>query len=510
MAAPRTKIFPLLSKPGIKRDGSVFEGANYVDGVWCRFQRGRPRKIGGYVQMNDRVTGICRGMHSFSANGYTNMYMGGATKLEVLPVNADTLTGAGIIDRTPAAFATSTSNTWQFDTMYDGAGVSAMILAHASQNLLDIDSTTALPVYYGDAYANTALVSTGQSVSGGVCVLPPYTFVYGSNGYVGWSDENSVTNFTTGSAGNARIAGSKIVKGMLSRGSGGNAPSGLLWSLNSLIRASFSGGATIFRFDTITDQSSILSSNAVIEYDGIFFWPGVDRFLMYSGVVKEVPNDMNLNWFYDNLNWTYRQKVWAMKVPRYGEIWWFYPRGTATECTHAVVFNVRENTWSDVEISRSAGLFSQVFRFPVMTGTEADSLGHTKLWMHEYGVDEITPSSTNAIQSYFETADVSFVDGGPMAGGEGSWTGVERNIRLLRVEPDFIQTGDMTVQVLGRRFANSDTESAAPITFSPTTEKVDTRAQQRQMRLRFESNVQGGDYQMGQTLLHFEMGDERP
>ncbi len=510
MGQPRTKIYPLLSKPGVKRDGSVFEGANYTDAMWCRWQRQRPRKMGGYVQMSERVTDVCRGMFHYSANGYTNFFMGGASKLESIPISNLTGTGAGIIDRTPAGFASSANNSWQFDTMYDGAGTTTMLLAHASQNVLDIDSTTSLPVYYGDATANTALVATGQSVSGGCCVLPPYLVIYGSNGYVGWSDENSVTTFTGGSSGNARVTGPKIVKGMLARGSGGNAPSGIFWSLDSVIRMSFVGGGAVFRFDVISDQSSILSSNAVIEYDGVFFWPGVDRFLSYSGVVKEVPNDMNLNWFYDGLNWKYRQKVWAMKVPRYGEIWWFYPRGTATECTHAVVLNVREGYWYDVEIGRSAGVFSQVFRYPVMTDTTLSSLSQSKLWRHEDGVDEVTPTGSVAIRSYFETADISFVDGGPMAGGEGSWTGIERNVCISRVEPDFVQTGDMTVQVRGRAFANGDEAADDPITFSPTTEKVDLRAQYRQMRLRFESNVQGGDYQMGQTLLHLEMGDERP
>ena len=38
----------LVSEPGIKRDGTKFEGNNYVDGQWVRWQRGLPRKIAGY------------------------------------------------------------------------------------------------------------------------------------------------------------------------------------------------------------------------------------------------------------------------------------------------------------------------------------------------------------------------------------------------------------------------------------------------------------------------------
>ncbi len=69
-----------------------------------------------------------------------------------------------------------------------------------------------------------------------------------------------------------------------------------------------------------------MSPNAVVDYDGVYFWAGVDRFLMYNGVVREVPNVMNLNWFFDGLDPRQRAKVFAFKNPRYGEIWWCYPR----------------------------------------------------------------------------------------------------------------------------------------------------------------------------------------
>ena len=38
------KVFSLDTKPGIQRDGTVFDKQFYNDGRWVRFQRGRPRK----------------------------------------------------------------------------------------------------------------------------------------------------------------------------------------------------------------------------------------------------------------------------------------------------------------------------------------------------------------------------------------------------------------------------------------------------------------------------------
>jgi hypothetical protein len=90
---------------------------------------------------------------------------------------------------------------------------------------------------------------------------------------------------------------------------------------------------------------------------------------MYNGTVQEIPNAMNLNWFFDNVNFSQRQKVWVTKIPRYNEIWWFYPRGEATECTDAIIYNVKDKIWYDAGSApgaqRSAGIFTEVFPKPI-------------------------------------------------------------------------------------------------------------------------------------------------
>jgi len=48
-----------------------------------------------------------------------------------------------------------------------------------------------------------------------------------------------------------------------------------------------------------------------------------------------------------------------------------------------------------------------------------------------------------------------------------------------------------------------------PYAFDDTTGKVDMREQRRQIRLRFDSNVLDGDFQMGRTVIHTEPGDIR-
>ena len=353
---------------------------------------------------------------------------------------------------------------------------------------------------------NAVSTATAKAVShivgtdGGIVALGPYLVTYGSYGNVANSDINQPSLQFTGDYNSANVVGSKIVKGLPIRG-GSNSPAALLWSLDSVIKMSkVSSAEGVFRFDVMSGQSSILSSNSVIEYDGVYYWVGIDRFLMFSGVVQELPNTLNANWFFDGLNINYRQRVWAMKIPRYGEIWWFYPRGDATECTHAIIYNVREKTWYDTELGRSAGYYSQVFSFPIMAGTDST------LWQHEAGFDKVAGDVATAIPAHFTTSNLGFPTGGPtgeLPQGLNKWS------RLERMEPDFAQVGGMQMTVLTREYANATLVEKGPFEFDRDTTRVDTRVQGRQLLIKFSSNVLYGDYFMGVPLLHIETGDAR-
>lgn len=518
----------LRSEPGIKRDGTKFEGNNYVDGQWVRFQRGLPRKMGGYRALQDRLDNIARAMHIHNHNGYTYTHIGtadGVFRFRLSQNGASSI----VTNRTDPAYVSNVNANWGFDVAYNTTTDQNEILAHVSRDLNDISSDANGALYRGFDNGTAPLdLVPAVTVSGGIVSLAPYVFAYGSDGFVQWSRAGYTDDWSGGDSGAARVTSQKIVKGLPLRAGAGNAPAGLFWSLDSVLRATYVGGAPVFQFDTITSQSSILSAKSVIEYDGIYFWCGVDRFLMFNGVVREVPNQLNLNWFYDNLNYAQRQKVFAVKIPRWGEIWWCYPRGNATECTHAVIYNVREQTWYDTALpggGRSAGQYAQVFSSPLMTGiidtetVQFRGIENTELrvtedgnpriindpkgyvvWQHEYGVDEINGDQIRPVQSYFETSDFSL-----LATGEGQ----NMALRVEMIEPDFIQSGDMTVQVTGRANAKAAEVTGSPqIIYDNVTEKqqqlVYFREIRREMRFRFESNTLGGNYQMGQVIAHVE------
>ncbi len=496
----------LRSQAGIKRDGTKFDGDFYTDGQWVRFQRGLPRKIGGYRSINKYLTEISRGFTSFTQQSLQYCHSGGPTTLERFTIDASKNSSI-ISDRTPTTLIDSSLNRWMYQYMYDPSGSANSLLAHVSPNGACVCNDVGGQIFIGDVLDTAVLTEitlpAGGNVTGGIVVLYPYLFYYGTDGIIGHSVAGDPTDLTGVGSNIARPWGQKIIKGMPLRAGSGSAPAGLFWAYDAVIRATFTGGATAFQFDIIATDTSIMSADSVVDYDGVFFWAGVDRFLMFNGVVRDVPNQLNINWFFDNLNDSQRSKVFAWKMPRFGEIWWAYPRDDATECTHAVVYNVRENTWYDTalpESGRSAGGFNNAFASPLLTDAIPTTSGY-RVWIHEQGVDEIDGPNVRPVQSYFETADLSSLV-----------QGKNEALRITTIEPDFIQNGPMIVQITGRANARAPEVYSRNFTFpesatEPFEQIVMLKEQRRELRARFESNCIGGNYQMGQIIGHIDSGD---
>ena len=599
----------LKSLAGIKRDGTKFEGDFYTDGQWVRFQRGLPRKIGGYRSINKYLTEISRGFNSFTQQSLQYCHSGGASTVERFTIDSSknssiissrtpvgvgatgtvTLTtgGAGSVNSVTVNGVTVTSgsvafitdlpttatavaanitaftstpnysavavgavititaatvgqttngfvvvasttiitstvtnmvggldaltnsvyNQWMFQTSYDASTTDNSLIAHVAPNLGCVCNDTGGQIFFGDILGTGALIEiplpAGANATGGIVMMFPYLMYYGTAGVVGWSIPGTPSDLSGAGSGIARVWGQKIVKGMPLRAGSGTAPAGIFWAYDAVIRATFTGGATIFQFDIIATDTSIMSPDSIVDYDGMFFWAGVDRFLMFNGVVREVPNQLNLNWFFDNINASQRSKVFAFKVPHFGEIWFCYPRDDATECTHAVVYNVRETTWYDTELpssGRASGGYNNGFAAPLLTDCIPTSSGY-RVWIHEQGVDEIDGQVASPIESYFETADLS-----SLAQGKNEY------VRITTIEPDFLQNGPMTVQVTGRANARAPEVYSSEFIFpesavEPHEQIVMLKEQRRELRVRFESNAVGGDYQMGQIIGHVDSGD---
>ena len=513
------QIIPLNFLPGIQRDGTRVEAQRYLDGLWCRWRNGRPRKILGYKEVVNNLQGIPRRIHQYYDGANTYIHVGTSQGIEQVVLDRNG-TLVSHTDRTPSGFPGGPNVGWTMDAIFDTVGSAVQLVCHATADQQDLSNPDKEPIWIGSITQPTQLGGlvqptvpqmllgsyTTPNVAGGVVCSQPYVFAFCTNGHIYWSSPNQpnmlgVTGGSSG-AGAARISAQKIVQGYALKGGGSNSPAALFWTMSEVITATFVGFSSgTWAFNTVSPSSSILSSDAVIEYDGIYYWAGFDRFLAYNGTVIEVENSQNADWFFDNINRQYAARSFAFKVPRYGEIWFCAPLFGAVEPSHAVIYNVREKYWYDTALpdsGRGAGYFAQGFQYPVLGGVSMGTQGYS-LFLHEYGWDNVSYTGTpTPIRSYFETAFM----GGPKQNPPNN-----NSLSFNQIEPDHIQVGAMTVHVVGGYNPLSSESAEADVVIPETaTNPIDQvpgfNIAKRLGRLHFESNTLGGYYIVGASLLH--------
>ncbi len=526
-----SKLAPLLYKPGIQRDGTNFQSSYCTDGQWVRFQRGVIKRMGGIKGLNtafdiNNMTDIL--MTPFNDQIYT--YLSSANTINSYVITKEFQFAQDRVASLPAGFPANPRRAWQSQVVITQGRSFVVFLA--VENGQDIANIGASQLFSKELTSNAPLVAAGINVSpninGGMCYSAPFLFLYGSNGVVQYSRSNNPLDFTkdndASTGGEISIANDKVIFGSPVRG-GANSPSVLFWTFSSVIRISNVGNEAVqFRRDVISHSSSILSSRCVVEYDGLFYWPGVDRFFFFNGVVNPIFNTMNLNYFYDNIDMNKRQKVFGVKNPKYGEVWWYYPEKANAGnpnigCTRALIYNKNENSWYDTAISMDAGYFSDELGILATYGAPLTAANppipaEKYLWRQEYNFNqEKWNRLTNTyliskISSFVTTPTFSWAAFDPMRQQSGTFSPlVDRWMELRRIEPDFITNRDdsiLSVAVNTKRYAQSPRVTNIPVTFTRTTEKIDMRVQGRHMTLTFSSD----DYfEMGHIIMTLGIGD---
>lgn len=512
-----SNLYPLIYKPGIKRDGTQFQSEYCTDGQWIRFNEGKVKKIGGMIAPNLGVNPTASNilLLPFNDNGNGNgnnidVYIASTTGINSYRLNSNfNYTGQ------TTALIGNGYLLWQSEVITNPLGAINILnprrdLVYLGINSLDINNSGDALLYSGVIGTPLNQINNGfnPKCNSGLCFAAPFLFVYGSDGLVQWSAANNPLVFDSGGSSSQVIANDKIIYGKAIRG-GVNTPTILFWSLSSVIRfinTSTNFNAPTFSVDTVSRSSSILSSRCVVEYDGVFFWPGTDRFFAYNGVVQEVLNNTNLNYFFDNIDMNYRTNVFGIKNPKFGEIWWFYPeKGSGGVNTRALIYNKRENAWYDTAITRNCGVYSDSLGLLATYGTPLvnnDTINY--LWFHEQGINQINVTGGATIPSSFTTPTISWAAFNPLK----QLTGVDRWMELKRIEPDFVMDngGSMDVVINVREYAQSAIVTSAPYTFFSDTGKIDIHLQGRHITFTFSSI---SNFEMGHVMLLLSIGDGR-
>jgi hypothetical protein len=153
----------------------------------------------------------------------------------------------------------------------------------------------------------------------------------------------------------------------------------LIFTSHDVHFARYIGLPDVYSIKPVGKQCGIVGKHAFIAVDQIVYWMGLNAFWVYAGYAEPIQCEIADDVF-KNINETYRYKVWCRHNAAEGEVWFYYPRGAATECSHVAIFCYRgQPHWNHIERGRNCGFDEGAFSFPV----EVSSAG--QMFKHEYG-----------------------------------------------------------------------------------------------------------------------------
>ena len=275
----------------------------------------------------------------------------------------------------------------------------------------------------------------------------------------------------------------------------------LVWTDASLYSMQYLGPPYVWGFNSLSDDISIMSPNAVTTANNVVYWMGRDKFYSYNGRVDTLPCAVR-QYVFEDLNKDQAYQVFAGSDEGYNEVWWFYCGENSNSVNKYVVYNYLENVWYYGTMARTAWLDSPLREYPMA----ADY--NSRILFHEVDSDDVSGLTPVPINAYVQSADFDI--------GDGQTFGF-----VWRILPDINFNGStvlapsVTMEVKPRRnsgapYGDADNPTVTSAnnyavqrvyTVQEFDGQVYTRLRGRQMALRVESTGLGVSWQLGSVRI---------
>lgn len=217
-----------------------------------------------------------------------------------------------------------------------------------------------------------------------------------------WSDQEDAWNWTpsaTNQAGEIRLShGSEISTGLQTR------QEILVWTDIAVYSLQYVGAPIVWQTQLLADNISMMSPNGMATAANVVYWMGKDKFYKYDGTVQTLRCDLR-RYVFDDLNQAQPYQVCCGTNEGFNEVWWFYCSKNSTVVDKYVVYNYAEDVWYYGNMGRTAWLDASTVRFPL-----AATYDNT-IVQHEYGLNDNTTGTDNAINAYIVSAEWDPDDG---------------------------------------------------------------------------------------------------
>jgi len=336
-----------------------------------------------------------------------------------------------------------------------------------------------------------------------------FVFCFGANPFGGttfdpmlvrWSDQGDATNWVpsavTQAGGLSLSRGTEIVAAIQSR------QEVLVWTDAALYSLQYVGADSgVWGAQTVGENISIASQNAVAFANGTSYWMGKDKFYKYDGRTQPLRCDVKRSVF-NNFNSLQYEQVFAGTNEGFHEVWWFYCSAESTSLDKYVIYNYVEDTWYHGNMARTAWLDSGLRDFP-LAATYSNNLVN-----HEEGIDDNELGASTPIAASISSGEFDIEDG-------------DRFSFVYRVVPDVTFNGStavapaatMTLSPLnssGSGYNNPASvggSNTGPVIRTATvpieqfTGQVNTRVRGRQLSFTVSSSAAGVTWQLGSPRI---------
>lgn len=448
------------------------------------------------------LTGIARGAHTWRDNGDEPVLAFGTDKKLYIWISG------ALTDVTPASFTTNVAgpdavqtsgvygNGNYGDGPYGTGGSAATVIVEANTWQMDNHGEDLICVSFGDGKIYTqkgssqAVVLTNAPTDVRGVVVTPENFVValgdspndtGNRRIVSWADIDDRTDWTAGpanQAGELPLPGKgEILAGLSAR------QETLIWTTVDLFAMRYIGGQFVYQIPKVGSNCGAISRRSMMVVDSQAIWMGHNSFFTYNGFVEDLPSTVG-DFVFNDINRIQVSKIWAELRSAFGEITWYYPSASSSECDKYVTYNYREGLWYFGLLERTAGVDQGAISFPVAT----DASG--AVYKHEVGGTYLDPA---------DVALVPFAETGPIEIAQGDQT-----MLIQEYIPDENTLGDLDVTIFSALLPlGTEIESA---TFTAAN-RVSTRILGRQIRVKVTQN--GTGWRLGTMRLEVEPSGQR-
>jgi len=254
------------------------------------------------------------------------------------------------------------------------------------------------------------------------------------------------------------------------------------------------GGNEVFRIEPLGTNVSSISQHASVDVNGIVYWLGLDDFYMYDGVIKPLESTLDESVFDQDGEFrllpAQKEKVFAGVNKEFHEVWWLFQSQDGLEIDRYVVYNYLENLWYDGYLDRTVWLDRSVYDNPFAL----DERGI--LFSHENGKDD----NGNSLRAFIRSGYFDMGEGDDFAFAD-------------EILPDIkLPAGkNIEISVLTKKnpHPRANIVTKGPFSFDDTNNTIKFRARGRQMAVLYDSNVVGGDFELGKMRLSVQPDGER-